>query len=117
MQKLTRDGSPSFLRIPTSSPVRNALDLGCGYGHWVAHAAQVWGAHGANITGVSIPSPIDEEQTTLPGMEWENVKLLCHNLYVYIATRPHSGRSANHTSQIASQSSSRFRATPLIMYV
>lgn len=116
MQKLTTDGSPSFLHIPTSS-VRNALDLGCGYGHWVAHAAQVWGAHGAKIVGVSIPPSFDEAQVTLPGVGSENVKLLCHNLYVYIATRPHTGRSANHASRLASQCNSPFRTTPLIMCV
>jgi SAM-dependent methyltransferase len=117
MQKLTADGSPSFLHIPTSSPVCNALDLGCGYGHWVAHAAQVWGAHGAKIIGVGIPLSFDEDQATLPGVDSENVKLLCHNLYVYVATGPHSGRSANHASQLVSQNDSPFRTTPLIMCV
>jgi hypothetical protein len=117
MQKLTTDGSPSLLHIPTSSPVRNALDLGCGYGHWVAHAAQVWGVHGAKIVGVSIPPSFDEDQARLPGVDSENVKLLCHNLYVYIATRPRYGRSANRASQLASESNSRFGTTPLIMCI
>ena len=101
MQKVTRDGSPSFLHIPTSSPVHNALDLGCGDGHWVAHAAHVWGAHGAEIIGVRIPPSTDEEQRTFPEVDRENVKLLCHNLYVYIATWPRFGRSANCASQLA----------------
>jgi SAM-dependent methyltransferase len=90
MQALTRDDSPSFLHIPTSSPVRSALDIGCGDGHWVAHAADVWGAHGAQIIGVSIP-PSDEEQTMLFWVDRENVKLLRHNLYVYMVAWPHVG--------------------------
>ncbi len=82
-----RDGSPSFLDVPSSSPVHHALDLGCRDGHWVAHAAQVWGAHGTKIIGLSLPPCIGEEQTTLPRVDKEGVKLLRHNLYVYIATK------------------------------
>lgn len=117
MQKLTRDGSPSFLHIPASSPVRNALDLGCGDGHWVAHAADVWGAHGARITGVITPPSIDDEQTTLPWVDTDNVTLLCHNLYVYMQLGRTSDDPLIMRSQSASQSSSRFRTTPLIMCV
>lgn len=89
MQKLMRDGSPSFLDNPTSSPVQHALDLGCKDGHWVAHAAHAWGAHGTKIIGLSMPPCVDEEQATLPRVpvDKENVKLLHHNLYVYIATK------------------------------
>jgi hypothetical protein len=88
MRKLMRDGSPSFLDIPTSSPVHHALDLGCRDSHWVAHAAHEWGAHGTTVIGLSMPPCVDEEHTTLPrvSVDKENVKLLRHNLYVYIAT-------------------------------
>ena len=89
MQKLMRDGCPSFLDIPTTSPVHHALDLGCRDGHWVAHAAHEWGAHGTKVIGLSMPPCVDEEQTTLPRVpaDKENVKLVHHNLYVYIATK------------------------------
>lgn len=88
MQKLMRDdGSPSFLHIPASSPIHHALDIGCGDGHWVAHAAQVWGAHGTKIIGLSMPPCVSEEHTTLPKVDKENVKLLRHSMYVYIATK------------------------------
>lgn len=88
MRKLMRDGSPSFLDIPTSSPV-HALDLGCRDGHWVTHAAREWGARGTKVIGLSMPPCVDEEKTTLPRMpvDKENVKLLRHNLYVYMATK------------------------------
>jgi hypothetical protein len=89
MRKLMRDGSPSFLDIPTSSSVRHALDLGCRDGHWVTHAAHEWGAHGTTVIGLSMPPCVDEAQTMLPRVpvDRENVKLLRHNLYVYIATK------------------------------
>lgn len=80
MRKLTKDRSPSFL--PITLPVQNALDLGYGNGHWVAHAAQVWGANGTKITGINIPLSTNKEKALLPGQGTENVKLLCHNLYV-----------------------------------
>jgi hypothetical protein len=82
-RKLTSDASPSLLRIPNSSPVRNALDLGSGDGHWIGHAAQVWGVHGTKITGIHMPLSTDEEQTSLPGRDSENVTVLRHNLYVF----------------------------------
>ena len=121
MQKLMRDGSPSFFNIPASSPVHHALDLGCRYSHWFTHAARVWGAHGTKIIGLSMPPCDDEMQTALPKVpvDKESVKLLRHNLYVYIATKPRLGRSADRasSSQLASQSSSRFRTTLLIMCI
>lgn len=81
MRKLMQDGSPSFLDIPTSSPVHHALDLGCRDGHWITHAAHEWGAHGTKVTGLSMPPSVDEEQTTLPRVpvDKENVKLLRHD--------------------------------------
>ena len=90
MQKLMRDGSPSFLDIATSSPVRHALDLGCRDGRWVTHAAHEWGAHGTKVIGLIMPPCVDGEQTTPPRVpvDKENVKLLHHDLYVYIATKP-----------------------------
>jgi hypothetical protein len=89
MRKLMRNGSPSFLDIPTSSPVHHALDLGCKDGQWVTHAAHEWGAHGTKVVGLSMPPCDDEMQTTLPRVpvDKENVKLLRHNLYVYMATK------------------------------
>lgn len=89
MQRLMRDGSPSFLDISTSSPVRHALDLGCRDGHWAAHAAHLWGAHGATVIGLSMPPCVDGGQPTLPRVpvDRENVKFCHHNLYVYIATK------------------------------
>jgi len=84
-RKLTSDASPSLLHSPNPSPVRNALDLGSGDGHWIAHAAQTWGAHGTKITGIRMPLSIDEEQTSLPGRDAENVTVLRHNLYVYMS--------------------------------
>jgi hypothetical protein len=82
MRELTGNASPSLLPTPVSSPVRNALDLASGDGHWVAHAAQVWGAT-TKITGIHIPLSTEEEPTTLPGRDTENVTFLRHNLYVY----------------------------------
>ncbi|KAI0257247.1 S-adenosyl-L-methionine-dependent methyltransferase [Lactifluus subvellereus] len=79
LQKLTRDGSPSFLYFPTSSPVRNALELGCGDGHWVVYAAQAWNAHGTTITGIDVPLSTQEVQTRHPGQIAENAELLSHN--------------------------------------
>ncbi|KAH9968664.1 hypothetical protein BC827DRAFT_271409 [Russula dissimulans] len=76
IRKVMGDDSPTFHRIPPLSPVRSALDLGCGYGHWVSYAAQVWGAHGTKITGVYTP---EEERTTPPLQDTENIKMLCHN--------------------------------------
>jgi hypothetical protein len=81
-RQLTSDASPSLLHSPSPSPVRNALDLGSGDGHWVAHAALAWG--GTKITGIRMPLSIDEEQTSLPGRDAENVTVLRHNLYVYM---------------------------------
>jgi hypothetical protein len=83
-RKLMGDATPSFFP-PNSSPVLNALDLGSGDDHWIAHAAQVWGAHGTRITGILMPLSTEEEQTALPGKENENVTLLRHNLYVYMS--------------------------------
>jgi hypothetical protein len=84
-----RDGSPSFLDIPTSPPIHHALDLGYRDGHWVAHAADEWGAHGTTVIGLTMPPYVDEEQTTHPRVpvDKENVKLIHHNLYVYMATK------------------------------
>ncbi|KAI0308107.1 hypothetical protein B0F90DRAFT_1813428 [Multifurca ochricompacta] len=79
MQKLTDNNSPSFIRNPISIPVRNALDLGCGDGHWVAHAAQAWGTHGTMITGIDIPLPAKDVRMILPEPGAENTKLLLHN--------------------------------------
>lgn len=60
MRKLTEKGSPSFLHIPTSIPIRDALDLGCGDGHWAAHAAQAWGVQGTNIVGVDLSLSVED---------------------------------------------------------
>ena len=68
--------------MPPSSPIRNALDIVSGASHWIAHAAQAWGAHGTKVTGLYMPLSTEEEQTALPGKDTENVTLRRHNLYV-----------------------------------
>ncbi|KAI9460475.1 hypothetical protein BJY52DRAFT_1361857 [Lactarius psammicola] len=79
IRKLTEKGSPSFLHIPTSVPVHGALDLGCGDGHWVAHAAQAWGVHGTKIVGIDLSLSDENITATLSGPGAENTKLLHHN--------------------------------------
>ncbi|KAI9444910.1 hypothetical protein H4582DRAFT_2094720 [Lactarius indigo] len=79
VRKLTEKGSPSFLHLPTSVPVRDALDLGCGDGHWVAHAAQAWGVHGTKIVGVDLSLSTRDVTAALSGPSAENTKLLHHN--------------------------------------
>ncbi|KAI9454827.1 hypothetical protein F5148DRAFT_413855 [Russula earlei] len=75
MKRLMEDDFPS---VHTSSPVRSALDLGCGDGHWVSHAAQAWASQETKITGIYLPLSTDEEQTIVPLQDTDNVKLMCH---------------------------------------
>jgi SAM-dependent methyltransferase len=82
MRKLTEKGSPSFLHIPTSVSVRDALDIGCGDGHWVAHAAQAWGVHGTKIVGIDFLPISKDIMETLSGPSAENTEVFNHNLCV-----------------------------------
>ncbi|KAH9004138.1 hypothetical protein EDB86DRAFT_2135572 [Lactarius hatsudake] len=79
VRRLTENGSPSFLHVPTSIPVHDALDLGCGDGHWIAHAAQVWGVHGTKIVGIDLSLSTKDITATLSGPSAENTKLFHHN--------------------------------------
>src|SRR6266404_298534 len=80
MRKLTQSQSPSFLS--TSIPVPDALDLGCGDGQWVVHAAQVWGDHGTKLVGVDLPFSTEDSTATPSEPNTENPTLLRHNLCV-----------------------------------
>ncbi len=82
MRRLIGKGSPSFLHIPTSILVRHALDLGCGDGHWVAHAAQTWAVHGTKVVGINLSLSAEDTAATLSGPSAENTELLHHNLCV-----------------------------------
>jgi hypothetical protein len=82
MRKLTEKGSPSFLHIPTSISIRDALDIGCGDGHWVAHAAQAWGVHGTRIVGIDFLPISKDIMETLSGPSAENTVVFNHNLCV-----------------------------------
>ena len=65
-----------------------------------------------------MPLSTEEEQTTLPGKDTENVTLLRHDLYVRMNNpQQHFGQSADHAPQLVYQSGSHFQTTPLIMYV
>jgi ubiquinone/menaquinone biosynthesis C-methylase UbiE len=67
LQRLT-SGSPSFHDYGKMPPAM-VLDLGCGQGHWILHAANVWKT--AEFFGLDI---VD---TTLPAFETvENVRLV-----------------------------------------
>ncbi|KAH9081769.1 hypothetical protein EDB83DRAFT_2512614 [Lactarius deliciosus] len=79
VRRLTENGSPSFLHVPTSIPVHDALDLGCGDGHWIAQAAQVWGVHGTKIIGIDLSLSTKDVTATLSGASAENTKLFHHN--------------------------------------
>jgi SAM-dependent methyltransferase len=81
-RKLTEKDSPSFLHIPTSITVHDALELGCGDGHWIAHAAQTWGVHGTRIVGIDF-LPIAKDMTeSLSGLSAESTEVFHHNLCV-----------------------------------
>jgi SAM-dependent methyltransferase len=83
MRRLTEKGSPSFLHIPTSISVDDALDLGCGDGHWVAHAAQAWRVHGTKVVGIDLSLSTEDTMPIISGPSAENTKLLHHNLCVH----------------------------------
>ncbi|PBK59066.1 hypothetical protein ARMSODRAFT_1027749 [Armillaria solidipes] len=46
-------GSPSFHGYETNPPA-TVLDLGCGQGYWVLHAAIAWKSYGTKITGLDM---------------------------------------------------------------
>ncbi|KAK0497462.1 hypothetical protein EDD18DRAFT_154770 [Armillaria luteobubalina] len=46
-------GSPSFHKYDTNPPA-TVLDLGCGQGYWMLHAAIAWKSYGARITGLDM---------------------------------------------------------------
>lgn len=67
-------GYPSF-HYYGKNPPATVLDLGCGPGHWVLHAATLWKT--SQITG------LDLVDLTLPGFETtENAHFVLGNLYV-----------------------------------
>lgn len=82
MRKLTGKDSPSFLHVPTSISVSDALDIGCGDGHWVAHAAKAWGVHGTKIVGIDFLPMAKDMIATLSGPSAENTEVFNHNLCV-----------------------------------
>ena len=73
LQRLTQ-GSPSFHNFGRKPPAM-VLDLGCGPGHWVLHAAATWKT--SKVVG------LDLVDLTLPGFETtENAHFVLGNLYV-----------------------------------
>ena len=73
MQRLAQ-GSPSFHNYGKKTPSM-VLDLGCGPGHWVLHAAATWKT--SQVIG------LDLVDLTLPGFETtENAHFVLGNLYV-----------------------------------
>jgi tRNA G46 methylase TrmB len=119
LQKLTRDGSPSFLHFPASAPVRNALEIGCGEGHWALYAAQAWQAHETTVIGIDVPLFTQEIQTKHTRWIAHNAELLCHNLCVYMTTRLHDCTSNSLLTTrlvLVSQSGFHIPITRLIMY-
>ena len=73
LQRLAQ-GSPSFHNFGKKPPAM-VLDLGCGPGHWVLHAAAIWKT--SQVIG------LDLVDLTLPGFETtENAHFVLGNLYV-----------------------------------
>ncbi|KAI0962376.1 hypothetical protein AcV7_001233 [Taiwanofungus camphoratus] len=53
LRRLSPDGSPTFHAYGRKPP-SNVLDLGCGEGFWVLHAAKVWKSAGTKVTGLDL---------------------------------------------------------------
>ena len=51
--RLTRADSPTFPKFGKKPP-SDVLDLGCGEGFWVLHAAKLWKPYGTKVTGFDL---------------------------------------------------------------
>ena len=51
--RLMRADSPSFHKWGKKPPA-DVLDLGCGEGFWVLHAAKLWKSFGTKVTGLDL---------------------------------------------------------------
>ena len=53
LSKLTRADSPTFHTFGKKPPA-DVLDLGCGEGFWVLHAAKLWKANSTHVVGFDL---------------------------------------------------------------
>ncbi|EIW64149.1 uncharacterized protein TRAVEDRAFT_68021 [Trametes versicolor FP-101664 SS1] len=53
LRRLCPNGSPTFHDYGKKPPSQ-VLDIGCGEGFWVLHAAKVWGNHDTKVTGLDL---------------------------------------------------------------
>ena len=85
--KLTRADSPTFHNFGKKPPA-DVLDLGCGEGFWVLHAAKLWKSNNTRVVGLDlIDLHTNEAGEVHPHLEPvqhpKNVAWKRANLYVY----------------------------------
>ncbi|TFK67723.1 hypothetical protein BDN72DRAFT_898751 [Pluteus cervinus] len=63
LRRLNGTGSPSFHDYGNDPPPADVLDLGCGQGHWVLHAARTWRGYDTRVVGYDL---VDVTKSLLP---------------------------------------------------
>ena len=87
LSKLMRADSPTFHNFGKKPPA-DVLDLGCGEGFWVLHAAKLWKSNNTRVVGLDlIDMHTNEAGEVHPHLEPvqhpKNVAWERANLYVY----------------------------------
>lgn len=86
--RLNRPDSPTFHRF--KKPPADVLDLGCGEGFWVLHAAKLWKSSNTRLTGLDLIDMHNNDvgevhPSTEPVHVSKNVTWVRANLYVCLA--------------------------------
>ncbi|KAI0360973.1 hypothetical protein OH77DRAFT_1433228 [Trametes cingulata] len=89
LRRLTAPDSPTFHQYGKKPPAE-VLDLGCGEGFWVLHAAKTWKSHHTKVTGLDLidmhnntvgeVSPQFEPASTPKNVTWFRSNFVKHEL-------------------------------------